>query len=164
LTSQKTKIDINVISFAIISTFLILLTIFWILKKFINKDYLELNNQEIIAKINGKENLIPYEKINKIDFSMIRILNKDNSYDLKIITLDKTFLVPDILVNFWNFKEVHLEILDFIKQNQIKINITKNFDYKIITIKNYIAKFVFVGVWLYVIFYTIFYISQYLIK
>lgn len=151
--SQTNKVDINVIIFAIIFTFFILLIIFLIFKKFANKDYLELNTQEIIVKINGKEDFIPYQKISKIDFSVVRILNRGNySYILKIITLDKTFFVSNLLVNFWNFKESYLEMTNFVEQNKIKINITKNFDYKIITIKNNIVKIIFVGVWLYFIF------------
>lgn len=139
----------NIIALGIILTPLIIFTIFWILKRFANKDYLELNTREIIAKINGKENFIPYGTVNKIDFRVI--ISKHSSYDLKIITADKTFYVPNSLVNFWNFKEIHLEIINFVQKNKININITKNFDYRMITIKNYVKKFIFIGFWLFII-------------
>ena len=150
---RSTRVENITWIFGIVFSFFILLTLILILKKFLNRDSLTISTDSLQFKINRKDQKIPLIHINNLNFRVESNYGKNsNNYYLEITTTKKTLIVSQTVVSFWNFQEAYNKIIQFVSKNNLKIKVIKNFDNRIITFKQNLAKVILICVWIFIIY------------
>jgi hypothetical protein len=134
---------------------LILLS-YWIYKTISSNDYLKIDQEGIEFKTYNQVIRLKYNDIEKLFFAQRSVQSNRpiRRYDLKIVMkekvrilqvdIDKTFYIPTKIANFWTFPTMYVQINEFIKVNQIPLQVETNFKIHNLTFWHKLIKIFFI--------------------